>query len=317
MKYEESATRGHAARDNTAEGRGAALRPPAALTRARGWLHGRSLIAFAYQFYWVEHQAADLAAGIAFRLLINLFPLFGVVGTLVGLLLWNPDYAARVIRLLFQLFPAVWQDQVPALAAAGQNAGTFGLIGFLVLCWFGTTLLESIGHAFFRHYGIPVRRSPRLRVVGLLLIVALALVLIGTVFLTSAAAWLADEVQGQLGTDAAFWPPAVQVGTSAAGYLLAFVLLLNVYWLIPNIGLRPRDVWPGALLSATLFALALQLFPLYLRFRPVSTSGGTFGFIFLLTTWLYLLAHILLLGNALNAYRWRVRRDCPAPPALV
>ena len=73
--------------------------------------------------------------------------------------------------------------------------------------------------------------------------------------------------------------------------------------------------WSSA--SATLFAAALQLFPLYLRFRPSSASGGAFGFIFLLTTWLYLLAHLLLFGNALNAYRWRTRQDCPPSPPLV
>ncbi|HEY8597079.1 MAG TPA: hypothetical protein VIL85_01535, partial [Thermomicrobiales bacterium] len=49
------------------------------LGRLRARLRARGPIAFAYHFYWVEHQAADLASGIAFRLLINLFPLFSVV----------------------------------------------------------------------------------------------------------------------------------------------------------------------------------------------------------------------------------------------
>ncbi len=277
----------------------------------------RDPIGFLYRFYWVEQQAADQAAGIAFRLLINLFPLFSVVGTLVSLLLRNQEYATQVVGLLFQLFPTAWETQIVALSTMSQNARTFGLLGFLVLCCFSTTLLESIGHAFFRHYGLPITRSLRLRGVGLLLILALAIVLVATVLLTSVAAWLGGEVQMQLGVDARFWGPTVQIGTSAAGALLAFVLLLNLYWLIPNVEIRPRDALPGAFLSATLFTLALQLFPLYLRFRPASISGGTLGFIFLLTTWLYLLAHILLLGNALNAYRWRSRCDCPEPFALV
>lgn len=278
---------------------------------------GRGLVAFLYHFYWVEHQAADLASGIAFRLLINLFPLFGVVGTLVSLLLRSEEYATQVVQLLFQLFPTAWEGQLATLSAVGENARTFGLIGFIVLCWFSTTLLESIGHAFFRHYALPITRSLRLRGVGLLLIVALAIVLVATVLLTSIAAWLGGEVQMQLGADGRFWRLTVRIGTSIAGYLLTFALLLNLYWIVPNAGLRPRDAWPGALLSATLFALALQIFPLYLSLRPTSASGGTFGFIFLLTTWLYLLAHILLLGNALNAYRWRSRRDCPPASALV
>ena len=312
-KHEQDALQGHATDKQGAANRPAAVR----FGRLHARLRARGPIAFAYHFYWVEHQAADLASGIAFRLLINLFPLFGVVGSLVGLLLRNSDYATRVLDLLYQLFPAAWEGQIAALATVGQNARTFGLIGFLVLCWFSTTLLESIGHAFFQQYDLPIRRTLRLRGVGLLLIVALAVVLVATVFLTSAAAWLGGEVQLQFGADAAFWRLLVQIGTSLTGYVLAFFLLFSLYLLIPDVGLRPRNVWQGALLGATLFAIALQLFPLYLRFRPVSASGGTIGFVFLLTTWLYLLAHILLLGNALNAYRWRKRRNCPTSEPLV
>lgn len=311
-KHEASAQQGH---DDNPE----AADSPATVRfgRLRARLRAFGPIAFAFHFYWTKHQAADLAAGIAFRLLINLFPLFGVVGTLVSVLLRNADYATRVVNLLYRIFPADWEEQIGALAAVGQNAGTFGLIGFLILLWFSTTLLESIGHAFFQHYDLPIRRSLRLRAVGLLLIVALAIVLVATVFLTTVAAWFSGEVQVQFGPDAASWRLLVQIGTSLTGYILAFILLFSLYLLIPNIGLRPREVWPGALLSATLFAIALQLFPLYLRFRPASASGGTIGFVFLLTTWLYLLAHILLLGNALNAYRWHKRRDCPTPVTLV
>jgi membrane protein len=312
-KHAKRAPQGHNSDRQEAED----ARPTVRFGRLRARLRARGPLAFVYHFYWVEHQAADLASGIAFRLLINLFPLFSVVGTIVSLFLRNSDYALRVLNILYQLFPTAWESQITALALVGQNAGAFGIIGFLVLCWFSTTLLESIGHAFFHHYDLPIRRTLRLRGVGLLLIVALAVVLVATVFLTSVAAWLGDEVQLQFGADAALWRLLVQIGTSLAGYVLAFSLLFSLYLLIPDVGLRPRNVWLGALLGATLFAIALQLFPLYLRFRPVSASGGTIGFVFLLTTWLYLLAHILLIGNALNAYRWRKRGDCPTPEPLV
>lgn len=262
---------------------------------------------FFFRFYWAEQVAAEQAAAIAFRLLINLFPLFSVVGTLVSLLLRNPDYAQRVSQILYQTFPEAWESQITALAAVEQNAGAFGIIGFAVLCWFSTTLVESLGYAFMRQYHVPPRRPLWLRGIGLLLIIALAFVLSMTVFLTSAAAWVENTVRTQIQPDDLFWSQIVRLGTTAAGFLLVFLLLSIIYLLLPNIRLHPRQVWPGAFLSTSLFILALQLFPLYLRYRPISFSGGTFGFIFLLTTWFYLVAHIILLGNALNAYRWLMR----------
>jgi membrane protein len=271
--------------------------------RALAPLRENALVDFAYRFYWVEHGAPDLAAGIAFRLLINLFPLFGAVGTIVALLLRDPAYAAQVLTILFRLFPESWAEQLPALYEAGQNAGALGILSSAVLFWFGTTLLESLGHAFFRHYGKSPRRTIRLRAVGFVIIVALAIVLLATVLAASLASQIGAALGAQFGVDQALWHLLLQLATSLTGYVLAFVLLMALYWIIPNVGLRPRDVWPGALLAATLFAGALQLYPLYLRFRPATAGGAAFSFVFLVTTWLYLLAHIVLLGNALNAYR--------------
>lgn len=279
----------------------------------RAWLSARGPVVFLYQFYWVEQIASDLAAGIAFRLLINLFPLFTVVTTLVAILLRNTNYAQEVLTILLRVFPATWQGQLEDLSAVGQNAGAVGLIGFPILLWFSTTLLESIGHAFFQHYGIPRQRTLRLRGVGLVLILALSAVLVATVLISSVATWLGSEVADRVGITMQARTVSVQLTTSLVGYALAFLLLWALYGRIPDVELRPRDTWRGALLAATLFVGALQLFPLYLRFRPSSIGGATVSFIFLLTTWLYLLAHILLLGNALNAFRWRGRQLLPPP----
>ena len=283
------------------------------LARIRAWLGARRLAAFLYRFYWIDQLASDLAAGIAFRLLINLFPLFTVVTTLVAFLLHNTVYSQEVLRILLRLFPTTWQGQLEDLTTVGQNAGVFSLLSLPILLWFSTTLLESIGHAFFQHYGIPRQRNLRLRGVGLLLILALSALLVATVLISSVATWLSGEVADLAGFTMQARNLSVQLATSIVGYVLAFVLLWMLYWLIPDAGLRPRETWLGALIAATLFVGALQFFPLYLRFRPASVGGAAISFIFLLTTWLYLLAHILLLGNAFNAFRWR-RRQLLLPP---
>ena len=303
---------GNDTRDASAATTNAAART-GALGRLVAWLGARGPVAFLYHFYWVEQIATDLAAGIAFRLLINLFPLFTVITTLVAILLRNTNYAQAVLDILLRVFPATWQGQLEDLTTVGQNAGVVSLLTLPILLWFSTTLLESIGHAFFQHYGIPRQRTLRLRGVGLVLILALSAVLVATVLISSVATWLGSEVANRVGVNVQVRNFSVQSATSLVGYALAFLLLWALYGRIPDLNLRRRDTWPGALFAATLFVGALQLFPLYLRFRPASVGGATLSFIFLLTTWLYLLAHILLLGNALNAFRWRGRQPLPPP----
>ncbi len=115
-KHEQDTLQGHATDKQGAANRPAAVR----FGRLRARLRARGPIAFAYHFYWVEHQAADLASGIAFRLLINLFPLFGVSTHLVrdmatgGVpLRWPRD--KRRVRIPYALYLAL-------LTVAGVNA---------------------------------------------------------------------------------------------------------------------------------------------------------------------------------------------------
>jgi len=211
------------------------------LARLPGWLRTRGPVAFLYEYYWIEQMASDLAAGIAFRLLINLFPLFTVVTTLVAILLRNTGYPQEVFAILLRVFPSTWQGQLEDLTTVGQNAGAFSLISFPILLWFSTTLLESIGHAFFQHYDIPRQRTLRLRGVGLLLILALCALLMATVLISSVATWLGGEVATLVGANVQVRNVSVQLTTSLIGYVLAFVLLWALYGRIPDLDLRARD----------------------------------------------------------------------------
>jgi YihY family inner membrane protein len=135
------------------------------------------------------------------------------------------------------------------------------------------------------------------------LIIAMAALLIVTVAASSVAGFLIIASENFL--------RLTPLGDRLTGSLLAlgtglatsFLLFLLLYWAVPNLRLSFGDVWPGALFAACLFIAATQLFPLYARYAPTNRYGAFLSLVFLLTTWFYLLAHILLLGAAINAFR--------------
>ncbi len=99
--------------------------------------------------------------------------------------------------------------------------------------------------------------------------------------------------------------------------IIAMLLFLTLYRVVPNAGQRFGDVWRGALFAAAGFVILVQMFPLYIRFVGsvglASRYGQAFLFVTLLVTWLYLLAHMLLLGTWINArHQHRMRRDRPS-----
>ena len=75
-----------------------------------------------------------------------------------------------------------------------------------------------------------------------------------------------------------------------------------------------RDIIPGAIAAGVLFEALTLVFPLY--FRLVTNSpqwGQTFGFIFVLLFYFFLLSQIIMLGGALNAEVGRDAESGQAP----
>jgi uncharacterized BrkB/YihY/UPF0761 family membrane protein len=68
---------------------------------------------------------------------------------------------------------------------------------------------------------------------------------------------------------------------------------------------RFSEVWPGALVAGLSVELLNLAFPIYLHLtRGAATYGRSFGFLFVVGTWTYLLSMVLLLGAVINRMRF-------------
>ncbi len=304
-----------------------------ARARAQTWLRAserlnRTWPARFRHFYLTEHEGVDLAASIAYFALFYIFPLIGAVLTIIGLLLRDDKDFRNVANRLVLIFPegGEWREAVRGLAEAKNNYTIFGILSTIGLFWFGATFIAKLARAFNRLYGVPSRAPLRRRLlaVGLIaLFAALLAITVGASTLGSLVAFNLRQLLFVIGVPSlgfGLTQRLVSVGTALA---TAFILFLALYWIIPNARQGFCDVWRGTALAATLLVAATQLFPLYVRFAPGSRYGTFIGLVFLLTTWLYLLAHIILLGAAINAFRWRERlarepepEPCPVDAAV-
>jgi membrane protein len=80
---------------------------------------------------------------------------------------------------------------------------------------------------------------------------------------------------------------------SLAFIALAFAL---IYKVVPDVKLRWRDVWIGAVLAALLFALGKFALGLYLGWGTTTSAYGAAGSLVVLLLWVYYSAQILLFG---------------------
>ncbi|MGN6674057.1 MAG: YihY/virulence factor BrkB family protein [Thermomicrobiales bacterium] len=275
--------------------------------RARNTAPGRFMVG-----YLGTYEANDLAATIAYRALLYTFPLLGAIATAVGLVIHNTNLLISVNAALTEILPSsVWDKQVTALLTAKDNTGLIGLVSVAGLFWLGSTLLANLGRAFNKLYNVPKRHAIVQRLVAFGLILLLAVLLVSSIIASSLVTLFVDRLDpfvAMLGLHLPGWDFKARGLALATALSTAFMLFTMLYWLIPNARQRFRDVWRGALLAALLLVAATQLFPLYVRFAPGNAYGAFFSLLFLLVTWFFLLAHIILLGAALNAFRlgrWR------------
>jgi len=89
------------------------------------------------------------------------------------------------------------------------------------------------------------------------------------------------------------------------GWIVMTALLLVIYRVVPNRRTRFSEVWPGALVAGLSIELLNLAFPIYLHLtRSAATYGRSFGFLFVVGTWTYLLSMVLLLGAVINRMRF-------------
>ena len=249
------------------------------IERARRTFLGRVVEAY------VNEGMPNYASGLAFNAFLTMFPIVLGLVALVGLFFRGSWLYFQMQYVLLNAFPADAQAQIRrTLDAAGQHAGTLGLVSLFALLWSGTGLFGSLEFAMNRVYGFRGRNPFRMRLDGLRLLVVFVLAVVLMVGINSAISLVALPFLNVL-----------------VGWLVVAGLLLAIYRLTPARALPLGDVLPGALLAGALVEVTTLAFPLIavltVRF---TTYARAFSFVFLLTTWLYLLSSLILGGALVN-----------------
>ncbi len=75
-----------------------------------------------------------------------------------------------------------------------------------------------------------------------------------------------------------------------------FILFALIFMILPNVHLKLKDVWSGALVTSFLFVLGKFLIGLYLGTSTLGSTYGAAGSLVIVLLWVYYSAQILFLG---------------------
>jgi membrane protein len=248
---------------------------------------------------YLNSPAPHYAPAIAFNAFIAIFPI--TLGLVALLVITSPGKVVtrEVERIILEAFPVGTRADIGHLIfSAVQHPKTLGFVYLVAMLWSCSALFSCIGAALNALHGVTGRHVIKQRLMGL----RLSPVLLGTIVVLVALATFTDRL-----------PKTPAIGIVAATVVLTF-LIAFIYRSAPNTHVPIRQALPGAVLAALAIVAVTLAFPLYTSLSSeISTLGRGLAIALVLLGWLYLVAHMLLLGAYFNNHR-RYRQG-PASPA--
>jgi membrane protein len=266
------------------------------------WTQVKGALGRTYEDVQRKHTT-QMAAGLSYYFVMSLFPLLIVFAATVAYLpvpnLFDQalGFAARIMpHESIGLVKAVLRQVITPYRGKFMS---FGIIGTIWAASGGfSSMMEALNVAYDVSESRPFWKTRPLAIgltflIGILLVIALALMLVGPNF----GGWLAAKV-GLGSIFVAVWP-YLRWSIAVAFAVLAIEL---IYFLAPNVRQRFRRTLPGAALAVACWLLLSWALGIYFQhFTNLNKTYGTLAAAIALMVWLYWTAFAILLGGEINA----------------
>ena len=263
--------------------------------RDLGWLFKRALAG------WWNDNVPRLGASLAYYTLFALAPILIVAITIAGLV-FGPDVVQRQVTA--EISGLVGEEGGKAVRAMLEGAAQRGSDGIatavgLVTFFLGATgaflELQTALNAIWRVKPKPdagIKDLLLQRLLSFGLVIGVGFVLLVSLLVSAALSALNQYIGELVPQIAGIWQ-GVNTLVSLGVVTLLFAM---IYQFLPDVDLRLRHVWIGALVTAGLFNIGKYLIGLYLGTSGVASAYGAAGSVVVLLVWVYYSAQTVLLG---------------------
>ncbi|AFZ68475.1 YihY/virulence factor BrkB family protein [Deinococcus peraridilitoris] len=247
-------------------------------------------------------RAPRLAAALAYYTIFALAPLLFMVIVIAGLVLGQDEVQTQLLALVPQNMgggeESTFIKDLVEKVDVESGRGLAAVLGTVTLFMGATGLFANLQQTINALWGAdppPVNgflNIIRTRLVSFALVVLIAVLilayLIGSTILSAFATTLGETI----GAGAIL----ARLASLLLGIGLFSVIFAMIYKYLPDVRLQWREVWTGAIFTATLFTVGQLLISLYFaRVSPGSVFGAA-GSLVVLLLWIYYSSMILFFG---------------------
>jgi membrane protein len=262
---------------------------------------------------WSRHRSSRLGAALAYYSVFSLGPLLLIVISIAGIMFGEDAVRGSLTSEFNSLLGPAGAQAIEAMlkgassTTAGGITAVFGIV-LLLFAALGVVVAlkdalntiwdapEPEGSGFGWYVRTYVTSLAGVMALGFLLMVSLV---VSTV-LAAVTAWAGRTVGNE-----ALIGQAISTLISLGTLSILFAMLFKWF---PDVPVRWRDVWVGAVTAAALFEAGKLAIAWYIGRQGLESTYGAAASLVVLLIWVYYTAQIVLFGAELS-HAWATRRS--------
>ncbi len=254
---------------------------------------------------WMEDNASRLSAALAFYTILSVAPLFLIVLAIMGFVFGKETASEQLVEQL-QRFVGEAGAEVAKTAiknAARPQTGVFASVIGVATLLFGASgvfgELQSAMNIIWKVKSKPGRGivlTIRDRFLSFGMVFAFGFLLLVSLIATTALTAFGELLEGLVPG----LPIIMQLANAVLSFISVTIIFAMIFVFLPDVKIKWRDVWLGAIVTALLFSLGKSLIAYYLAHAGIATPFGAAGSLVAFVVWIYYSGLILFFGAELT-----------------
>lgn len=254
---------------------------------------------------WSEDKVSTYSASLAYYAVFALTPLIIICTSIIGIALGHDLAQQRIFNYINLLIGSEGVGQIEMMIqhASQRTRGFHAEIVSIILIIIGASgIFSEIQLGLNEIWGIKkVKKGGMLRFIkdrflSFILVICVSFLLLASIVASIILNFMSKYLDVFLpSTFSTHW--ILDPFISLLGISLLFTL---IYKILPDVKLKWRQVWIGAVISALLFTGGKFILSFYLGAIHTESAYGPAGSIIIILIWIYFSAQILFIGAEIN-----------------
>jgi membrane protein len=265
---------------------------------------------------WCLDNALRLSAAVSFYAVLSLAPLLVIVIRVMGIAHAGKFAGEQIIKLTTNLMGTQVADAIKPIIESKdtQNMGYLATaISSIVLLFSATSVFIELQNSMNSIWGVKFKAHKtnrthqavltfiRARLLSLAMVFGLGFLLVLFIFISGILTAFHQRI-----ADLDHRPPyLVEMAMSCA---VEFTLFAALFKFLPDVQLRWKNVWHGALIASILFSAGRFGLAIYFKYARVNNIYGAAGSLVVVLTWIYYSSFSLFFGAEFTKV-WTRRYD--------